>query len=94
MSDKNKPWEQPGFDDNPEWTEDDFARARPASEVIGKKAAALLVRKPGRPVGSKKPHAKQQVALRLDPEVIERFKAAGPGWQTRMNDALRAAVGL
>jgi uncharacterized protein (DUF4415 family) len=37
---------------------------------------------------------KQPVKLRLDPDVVEAFKAAGPGWQTRMNDALRKAVGL
>ena len=39
-------------------------------------------------------HAKRQVTLRLDPDVIERFRADGPGWQGRMNDALRRAVGL
>ncbi|MCQ0970676.1 BrnA antitoxin family protein [Paracoccus sp. TK19116] len=32
--------------------------------------------------------------MRLDPEVIDRFKADGPGWQSRMNDALRKAAGL
>ena len=32
-------------DDNPEWTEADFARARPAGEIIGEEAARLLVRK-------------------------------------------------
>lgn len=37
---------------------------------------------------------KQRVTLRLDPDVIERLKAGGPGWQTRANTALRKAVGL
>jgi uncharacterized protein (DUF4415 family) len=37
---------------------------------------------------------KQAIKLRLDSEVIERFKAGGPGWQSRMNEALRKAVGL
>ena len=32
--------------------------------------------------------------LRLDPDVVERFKADGEGWQTRMNEALRKAAGL
>lgn len=45
----------------------------------------------GRPVTGE---AKQQVTLRLDPEIILAFKAGGKGWQRRMNDALRAAVGL
>ena len=38
--------------------------------------------------------AKEQVTLRLDPDVIERFREGGPGWQGRMNEALRKAVGL
>ncbi|CDX28909.1 hypothetical protein MPL3356_90082 [Mesorhizobium plurifarium] len=39
-------------------------------------------------------NAKLAVLLRLDPDVVERFKAGGTGWQTRMNDALRRAAGL
>lgn len=38
--------------------------------------------------------AKRQVTLRLDPDVIDRFRAEGPGWQGWMNAALRKAVGL
>jgi len=41
----------------------------------------------GRPKGSGK---KEMVTLRLDRDVIELFRASGPGWQTRLNDALRA----
>lgn len=33
---------------------------------------------------------KRIITLRLDPEVIEKFKATGPGWQARMNEALKA----
>jgi uncharacterized protein (DUF4415 family) len=87
-----KPWDRPDFDDNPEWTDADFARAKPASEVHGAKVAAGMVRKRGRPTGSTKPDAKQQIALRIDADVLAAYKAGGPGWQTRMNDALRAAV--
>src|SRR4051812_13506195 len=32
---------------------------------------------------------KKLVSLRLDPDVIEAFRAAGPGWQSRLNAALR-----
>ncbi|MBZ0094830.1 MAG: BrnA antitoxin family protein [Sulfuricella sp.] len=32
---------------------------------------------------------KTPIKLRLDPDIIEAFKASGRGWQTRMNDALR-----
>lgn len=40
----------------------------------------------GRPAGSA---AKEQVAIRFDKDVLAAFRADGPGWQTRMNNALR-----
>ena len=36
----------------------------------------------------KKP-AKEQVAIRLDREIVVAFRAGGPGWQTRVNAALK-----
>ena len=77
-------------DDNPEWTAQDFARARPAGEVLPQHVAGALARKPGRPAGTIKTDAKRAVSLRLDPEVIADFRASGPGWQSRMNLMLRA----
>ncbi|WP_244467892.1 BrnA antitoxin family protein [Nitratireductor soli] len=50
-----------------------------------------LIRRRGRPPLE---NGKRPVKLRLDPDVIEHFRASGPGWQTRMNDALREAAGL
>lgn len=52
--------------------------------------AADLMRRRGRP-----PLAtpKEAVNLRIDADVVEHFRAAGPGWQTRINDALRASMG-
>jgi uncharacterized protein (DUF4415 family) len=47
-----------------------------------------LVRR-GRPLGS---GSKTQVTLRLDVEVIQKFKASGDGWQTRINDALKSWI--
>ena len=79
-------------DDNPEWTEEDFARAKPASEVHGEDVAVMLVRKRGRPAGSTKPDSKRQIALRVDADVLAGYKAGGPGWQTRMNEALREGL--
>jgi uncharacterized protein (DUF4415 family) len=69
------------FDENPEWTDEDFALARPAREVLPPEAVAAL-RRPGRPIGSRTSERKQ-VTLRLPRSVIEYFKAEGPGWQTR-----------
>lgn len=83
-------------DDAPELTDEMFEIAefsigdkviRPATGYLGPNG---VVR--GRP-----PHrdrAKQQVTLRLDPDVVEKFREAGPGWQGRVNAALRKAVGL
>lgn len=83
-----------GYDDNPEWTEETQARARPASEMVPPHAVAALVKRPpGRPAGSRRSN-KEQVALRVDKDVLARFRDSGPGWQSRMNEALRKAVGL
>lgn len=37
---------------------------------------------------------KVSTTIRLDPDVLAAFKAEGPGWQSRINDALRRAAGL
>ncbi|HEV8030981.1 MAG TPA: BrnA antitoxin family protein [Stellaceae bacterium] len=47
-----------------------------------------FVRRVGRPKGS---GTKELVTLRIDRDVLDRFRADGPGWQTRLNDVLRAA---
>jgi len=77
-------------EDNPEWTADDFRRARPAKEVFAELGLSLP-RPRGRP---RKQHPKVQVTLRLDPELVETYKSGGKGWQTRINDDLRKLAGL
>jgi len=47
---------------------------------------AVARRPVGRPAGS---GSKEQVAIRFDREILAAFRSAGPGWQTRMNDALK-----
>jgi uncharacterized protein (DUF4415 family) len=79
-----------------ELTKADFRRARPAAEVLpevlGKKRATeLLKRRPGQR-GPQRAPVKQPVTLRLDPDVLAFFKDAGPGWQTRINEALKRVV--
>jgi uncharacterized protein (DUF4415 family) len=76
-------------DDNPEWTKEDFARARPAHEVVPEIVAAYLRRR-----GPQKRPTKRLISLRLDPDVIEHFRSRGPGWQARINATLRKAAGL
>jgi uncharacterized protein (DUF4415 family) len=39
------------------------------------------------------PHAKEQVTLRIDRDVLDYFQEDGPGWQDRINAALRKAAG-
>jgi uncharacterized protein (DUF4415 family) len=81
---------QIGIDDeNPEWTKQDFARARPGREVIPEIIALIQRRR-----GPQKRPTKRQITLRLDPDVIDHFRARGKGWQVRINAALRKAAGI
>jgi uncharacterized protein (DUF4415 family) len=77
--------------ENPEWTEADFARARPASAVHGSQIAATMVRKRGRPPKAEEDR-KQQVTLRLSKDVLQAARDSGPGWQARVDSVLRAAL--
>jgi len=49
-------------------------------------------RRAGRPAGSVAAVRKEPVTLRLDPEVLARWRASGKGWQTRMAERLSAAA--
>lgn len=71
------------YEELPEWTDEMFDRA-------DLKIGGKLVRR-GRPP---KEAPKSIVSIRLDPEVLDHFKADGPGWQTRINAALRKVAGL
>lgn len=79
----------PFDDENPEWTRDMFAKARPAEAVLPPEVLAAFKRPRGRPA---KAAPKVRVAVRLDPDVVAHFRATGPGWQTRINDALAGLV--
>ncbi|MGU3493298.1 BrnA antitoxin family protein [Xanthobacteraceae bacterium A53D] len=76
--------------DNPPLTQADFSRMRPSAEV-----APDFVAKVGRAArGKQKAPTKEKVAIRLSPDVLRHFRATGRGWQTRIDEALRKAVGL
>lgn len=75
-------------EDNPEWTDEMFARALPPQDWPPEILAAFP-RTRGRPL---KAAPKIRVAVRLDPDVVAHFRATGPGWQTRINDALAGLV--
>jgi uncharacterized protein (DUF4415 family) len=46
-------------------------------------------RRVGRPVGTVKAAPKVSTTIRLSPDVVQAFKAAGDGWQTRIDAALK-----
>lgn len=75
--------------DNPEWTEADFARARPAHEVLTPEELAAFPRTRGRP---RVEQPKAPVSLRLDAGVVAHLRARGKGWQTAVNDALSGLI--
>lgn len=79
-------------DENPEWTEADFAAARQGDAIPAQIRAAFSPARRGRPPGSSKADAKKSITLRLDPDVLEGWRKTGAGWHRRMNDALRAAL--
>lgn len=79
-------------DDAPELTAEVAARGelRVGARVV--RAATGTYTRAGRPPAGAQ--AKRQVTLRLDPDVLDKFREGGPGWQSRINAALRKAAGL
>lgn len=71
-----------------ELTPDELGRMRPAREVLPPALFAALARR-GRPRSAAK---RIQVTLRVDPTILDAYKAGGPGWQTRMNAALAQGI--
>ncbi|MDR6758862.1 uncharacterized protein (DUF4415 family) [Mycoplana sp. BE70] len=73
--------------DSAEATDEELAQARPFAEALPDLMEGIR-RARGRPSLAR---SKQQISLRLDPEVIEKFKATGKGWQARINEVLKRA---
>jgi uncharacterized protein (DUF4415 family) len=75
-----------------------MSHRRPQSSV--EKAEALFKQATTKPVeGPVKnkgpvPQGKETVSIRLDRDVLEHFQDDGPGWQDRINEALRKVAGL
>jgi len=62
-----------------------------AAEAAFKKATTKPIEGP--PKASAIPGVKETVTLRIDQDVLEYFQEDGPGWQERINAALRKAAG-
>ncbi|GGE10970.1 hypothetical protein GCM10011529_16680 [Polymorphobacter glacialis] len=86
--DTETPWIDP--DDAPELDEHFFETGRISRGDTVLREATDTFAKRGRP---KSDDPKQLVSLRLDRVVLERLRAQGPGWQSRVNDLLRKEVG-
>lgn len=66
-----------------------------AAEAVFRLAAPPPPAAPPRPAAAAGvPPAREMVSLRLDQDVLDVFQAEGPGWQDRINAALRQAAGL
>jgi uncharacterized protein (DUF4415 family) len=80
-------------DENPQWSAEDVAKARPASEVLpqifGESIAKKMLKPRGRPPAE---FPKERINIRLSHEVLAHFKSAGDGWQTRIDSALRQFI--
>lgn len=77
-----------------ELTRAEIASMRPLREVDPKMLAGLMAAaakgKRGRPQG----RSKAVVSISIDKDILDALRASGAGWQSRLNDLLRAAVGL
>ena len=72
-----------------ELTSEDMQRMRPLSELAAELQPAMLQR------GQRGPQhtpTKVKTTMRLSPEVVEHFKAQGPGWQRRIDQVLREHI--
>lgn len=82
MSKHNKPLTTDDGELRDDLTSEELALFKPASSVFtGQQIKKLR----GRP---KSETTKEQISIRLSPEVLDAFRATGSGWQTRMNEAL------
>jgi uncharacterized protein (DUF4415 family) len=72
-----------------EITDEMASRMRPAVEVVPEIVAAYRRRR-----GPQKTPTKQLVSIRLDRDVVAHFRKRGPGWQQRVNEALRKVARL
>jgi len=73
--------------ESPPLTDAELGSMRPFAEVFPDLAAAI---KRGR--GKQKAPTKELTAIRLDRATLDAFRATGPGWQSRIDDILRAAA--
>jgi len=67
---------------------------RPVNPMDAAEALFKPAKKPAAPVVERRalPETKELVSIKIDSAVLEYFQKDGPGWQDRINDALRAVM--
>lgn len=70
-----------------ELSSEDLKSFRPATETL---PAALQQKLGMRGRGPQRSPTKERITIRLSPEVVDAFRASGPGWQGRIDDALKS----
>ena len=83
-SNRKRPPPPADYDPMPELTDEQIKQLRPAREWFEEQGIPMPAPR-GRP---KAERVKTSVTIRLDAEIVEAYKAGGPGWQTRMNEDL------
>ena len=77
-----------------EWVDPDDAPVFTAEQLADAElfhGDRFIRRGRGRPPGE---HGKELISVRLDEDVLAELRKSGPGWQTRVNGFLRAALKL
>ena len=74
-----------------ELTAADIRAMRPMEEVLPPELVAIIRNRKRGQRGPQKMPTKSQVTLRLDKDVVDRFRATGSGWQGLINEALKKA---
>ena len=74
------------FDENPEWTEEDFARARPFKEMFPEQFRSWELSH------QQEETSTVDISFRLAADVVEGVRASGPGYYARVEKVLREAL--
>ena len=76
------------FDENPEWTEEDFAKAVPFGEMFPTQLESWKKQRGRPPIEQPKVH----IGFRLAADVVDGVRATGPGYNARVERVLREAL--
>ena len=75
-----------------ELTRDDIKKFRKASEALPSEFGIRIAQKKEGQRGPQKTPKKESITVRFSPEVLEYFRSTGPGWQSRLDKALKEWV--